>query len=528
MNNKYTLTETDIKEAGNRPVRVRFAPSPTGGLHIGGVRTALFNYLFAQKHNGTFFLRIENTDQTRYVEGAEAYIFNALDWLGLNPSESPIHGGAFSPYRQSERKEIYQKYAMQLIESGFAYYAFDTPQQLEAMKQRLIASGASNPSYNSLTRMQMSNSLTLSKEEVKENLASGMPYVIRIKMPAKDEIRFFDMIRGWQKFHSSQLDDKVLMKSDGMPTYHLANVVDDYLMQTSHVIRGEEWLPSAPTHVLLYKYLGWEAQMPQWVHLPLILKPDLKDEKGQVIEKKHGKLSKRDAIDMGFPIFPLDWQEVKGYKESGYLPEALINFLALLGWNPGNEQEIFSLEELIQGFSIEKIHKAGAKFEIEKAKWFNQHYLRAKTEAELLPALKADLEANHLLKPDWDEAKLLKICTLMKERATFPQDLWQEAMYLFQAPTTMDEKAKEKNWNETSIAFVKSLAEELENFGGEWSFDNIKHILHELVEKQGLKFGKVMPAVRLALSGLGGGPDLAGIMEIIGKTETLARLNKAI
>jgi glutamyl-tRNA synthetase len=519
----FELNETDKKEAGDRPVRVRFAPSPTGGLHIGGVRTALFNYLFAKKHNGTFFLRIEDTDQTRYVPGAEEYIFKALDWLGINPTESSIHGGEFAPYRQSERKEIYQKYALQLVEAGFAYYAFDTKDELEAMRKRLEEAKAANTAYNAISRMQMKNSLTLSAEEVKSRLDAGEPCVIRIKMPAKDEIRFYDMIRGWQKVHSSQLGDNVLLKGDGMPTYHLANVVDDYLMQTSHVIRGDEWLPSAPLHVLLYKYLGWEAQMPQFAHLPLLLNPD-----------GHGKLSKRKAKEYGFPVFPMDWLEpetqekIDGFKEAGYLPEALLNFLALLGWNAGTEQEIFSLEELIANFSISRVHKAGSKFEIEKAKWFNQHYLRAKSDAELVSYLKADLKANNLLNPDLTEAKLLKISALMKERATFPQDLWCEAMYLFQAPEQMDEKAREKNWNETSIAFVQSLATELTNFAGDWQAENLKHILHELVENQGLKFGKVMPAVRLAISGVSGGPDLAGIMDIIGKTETLNRLQKAL
>jgi glutamyl-tRNA synthetase len=518
----FELTETDKKEAGDRPVRVRFAPSPTGGLHIGGVRTALFNYLFAQKHQGTFFLRIEDTDQTRYVSGAEEYIFKALEWLGINPSESPVHGGEFAPYRQSERQEIYQKYALQLVEAGFAYYAFDTKDELEAMRKRLEEAKASNTAYNAISRLQMKNSLTLPAEEVKQYLKAGEG-VIRIKMPAKDEIRFYDLIRGWQKVHSSQLDDKVLLKNDGMPTYHLANVVDDYLMQTSHVIRGEEWLPSAPLHVLLYKYLGWEAQMPQFAHLPLLLNPD-----------GHGKLSKRKAKEYGFPVFPLDWLEpenqekIDGFKEAGYLPEALLNFLALLGWNAGTEQEIFSMDELIANFSISRIHKAGSKFEIEKAKWFNQHYLRAKSDVELLAILKADLVANQLLTADLSDDKLLKISALMKERATFPQDLWREAGYLFQAPVEYDAKAMEKNWNETSIAFIKTLAVELESFSGDWQAENLKHILHEQVEKQGLKFGKVMPAVRLAISGVSGGPDLAGIMEIIGKSATLNRLQKAL
>lgn len=354
-------------------VRVRFAPSPTGALHIGGVRTALYNYLLARKLKGTMILRIEDTDQNRFVPGAEDYIRKSLEWVGIRIDEGVGPGGPFAPYRQSERKAIYKQYAQQLIDSGAAYYAFDTEEELDAMRERLKNAGVAIQQYNSITRMEMRNSLTLPPDEVKSLIDSGTPCVIRLKVPRKEEVRLNDLIRGWVMVHSSQIDDKVLMKSDGMPTYHLANVVDDYLMKITHVIRGEEWLPSAPLHVLLYKFLGWEKQMPQFAHLPLLLKPD-----------GNGKLSKRDADRLGFPIFPLTWTDPEtgettiGYKEAGYLPEAFINFLAFLGWNPGTPQEIFSLEELINEFSLERINKAGARFDILKAQWYNQHYLKQK------------------------------------------------------------------------------------------------------------------------------------------------------
>jgi len=369
-----------------KPVRVRFAPSPTGALHIGGVRTALYNYLLARKHNGTMILRIEDTDQNRYVPGAEEYIINSLNWVGIQIDEGVGKGGPHAPYRQSERKPIYKQYAQQLVDEGNAYYAFDTEQDLEAMRERLKATGDANQQYGSVSRMQMNNSLTLEKEEVDKKLSAGEAYVIRLKVPANEEIELTDLIRGEVVVNSSQVDDKVLMKSDGMPTYHLANVVDDYLMKISHVIRGEEWLPSAPLHVLLYQFLGWQNEMPQFAHLPLLLKPD-----------GNGKLSKRDADRMGFPIFPLNWTDpatqelATGFKETGFLPEALINFLAFLGWNPGTEKEIFSISELVEAFSIERIGKAGAKFDIQKAQWFNQHYLRAKSDQELAEYLLAAL-----------------------------------------------------------------------------------------------------------------------------------------
>src|SRR5688572_8749130 len=374
-----------------RDVRVRFAPSPTGALHIGGVRTALYNFLLARQNKGTMILRIEDTDQNRYVPGAEEYILQSLAWVGITIDEGVGVGGPYAPYRQSERKPMYMQYAQQLIDNGFAYYAFDTEGELEAMRERLKTAGVASPQYNSITRMQMRNSLTLLEDEVRALLDAQTPYVVRLKVPRKEEVRLNDMVRGWVMVHSSQIDDKVLMKSDGMPTYHLANVVDDYLMKISHVIRGEEWLPSAPLHVLLYKYFGWENEMPQFAHLPLLLKPD-----------GNGKLSKRDADQLGFPIFPLTWKDPEtsevatGYKEAGYLPDALLNFLAFLGWNPGTTQEIFSMEELIQLFSIEKVSKHGAKFDQNKAKWFNQQYLRTKTDKELANALMPVLKKNNI------------------------------------------------------------------------------------------------------------------------------------
>ncbi|MEM7297720.1 MAG: glutamate--tRNA ligase, partial [Bacteroidota bacterium] len=367
-------------------VRVRFAPSPTGGLHIGGVRTALFNYLFAKNHNGKFILRIEDTDQTRFVEGAEEYIKNSLSWFGIDPDEGPDQGGLFESYRQSERKEIYRQYAEKLVAEGNAYLAFDTPEELDAMRERLKENRVMNPQYDTVTRTTMKNSLTLSEEDVKERLDNGEPYVIRIKIPKREEVRLNDMVRGWVMVHTEALDDKVLMKSDGMPTYHLANVVDDHLMQITHVIRGEEWLPSAPLHVLLYQFLGWEDSMPQFGHLPLILKPD-----------GNGKLSKRAADKAGFPIFPLNWLDPEnsevseGFKEKGFLPEALLNFLAFLGWNPGTEQEIFSMEELINSFSMEKVNKAGTKFDYDKAKWFNEQYIKKTSSQEFATQLMTDL-----------------------------------------------------------------------------------------------------------------------------------------
>ena len=507
----------------DREVRVRFAPSPTGALHIGGVRTALYNYLFAKQNNGTFIIRIEDTDQTRFVKGAEDYIFETLQWLGLKSDESPLSGGPYAPYRQSERKSNYMQYALRLIESGHAYYAFDTAEELEEMRNRLKEAKSKNPTYNAISRGQMRNSLTLPADEVKSLLENNTPYVIRIKVPMKEEIRLNDMIRGWTMWHSSVLDDKVLIKSDGMPTYHLANVVDDYLMKISHVIRGEEWLPSAPLHILLYQFLGWEKVMPSFAHLPLILNPD-----------GEGKLSKRKSKEYGFPVFPLDWtdpesgEKSEGFRESNYLPEALINFLALLGWNPGSEQEIFSMDELISTFSFERVNKAGAKFDIEKAKWFNQQYLRGKSDSELSNLLLEDMKKNGIDTSSVSLEKANKIVNLMKERADFVGDLWKGISFLFGELNEWDENTLNKKWDENSPVFVEELKQELQNYQGVWEAENIKHLMHDLIEKKELKMGKVMPAVRLVITGVGFGPDLAAMMEILGKDETLHRIDKSL
>lgn len=511
-------------------VRVRFAPSPTGGLHIGGVRTALYNYLFARKMGGKMLLRIEDTDQKRFVPGAEEYIIESLNWVGIAIDEGQGAGGPHAPYRQSERKEIYQKHVQQLLDAGHAYYAFDTEEEIEAMRQRLQEAGAVNTSYNALTRTQMRNSLTLSADETKRLIEAGTPHVVRVKVPLKEEIRFKDLIRDWQVVHANTLDDKVLVKSDGLPTYHLANIVDDHLMQITHVIRGEEWLPSAPLHVLLYKFFGWEA--PQFAHLPVILRPDLMDEKGNVIEEGHGKLSKRDADAMGFPIFPLNWHGTNadgedittvGFREAGYLPEALINFLVLLGWNDGTEKEFFTMDELIQSFSLERVHKAGSKFDIRKANWFNQHYLRDKPDDVLAQYLLNDLQAKNIA---CTTEKALKIVHAMRERVTFPQDFHEQATYFFAAPTVYDEAAQTK-WTPEAASVLATFKGELKNVP-DFTAENAKHTLHTALEQAGVKIGKVMPALRLALTGLGGGPDLMQIMEIIGPEETAKRIETAI
>ncbi len=503
-----------------KTVRVRFAPSPTGALHIGGVRTALFNYLFAKKHKGQFLIRIEDTDQTRFVPGAEAYIIKALEWCGIVADESPLVGGPCAPYRQSERKPMYAQYAYRMVEEGTAYYAFDTEQELDEMREKLKAARVASPQYNAITRMQMKNSLTLPEEEVKARLASGDPYVIRIKMPRKEEVRLNDLVRGWVVVHTSTLDDKVLLKSDGMPTYHLANVVDDYLMKITHVIRGEEWLPSAPLHVLLYKYLGWEAQMPQFAHLPLLLRPD-----------GNGKLSKRDGDRLGFPVFPMDWQDpfnpedkASGYREAGYFPDAFINFLALLGWNPGTTQEIFTMEELTQAFSIERINKAGIKFDIDKAKWYNQHYLRQKPDNELAIYLTNELEKQQI---NCSLEKAAKIVSLMKERAIFLADIWSEAQYLFFAPSSYDEKAASKWSNEASIV-LEDYAQQLIRATDSISSEQAKQILHDCTEKLQMKIGKAMPALRLALTGHAAGPDLMEIISLLGAKEATSRIKTAL
>ncbi len=491
-------------------VRVRFAPSPTGPLHIGGVRTALYNYLFAKKHKGDFILRIEDTDQNRYVEGAEQYIIDSLRWLGLEFDESPA-GGPHAPYRQSERREIYKKYAEQLINTGKAYYAFDTAEELEAMRKELDAAKVDNPSYNSVTRMSMKNSFTLSKEEVDSRLAAGEPHVIRLNVPIKEEVRFKDAIRDWVVVHSSTIDDKVLMKADGMPTYHLANIVDDHEMGITHVIRGEEWLPSAPLHVLLYRAFGW--QHPEFAHLPLLLKPE-----------GNGKLSKRDGLLGDFPVFPMEWKDEatgdvsRGFKEDGYLPEAVLNFLALLGWNPGTEQELFSLEELIQAFSLERINKSGARFDIQKAKWFNQHYVKNLSD-DVLTA-----EVNQQVKNEKLAKQLVK---LMKDRVTFVREIVSEVPYIFSAPAEYDMTVAEKKWDDLARQAMPIIVDLVKNVD-DFTTENIHHAIWEGLPQHEIKPGKVMQALRLAVTGEGNGPDLRLMLEILGKDEVVSRIERAL
>lgn len=502
-----------------REVRVRFAPSPTGALHIGGIRTALYNFLLARKHNGKMLLRIEDTDQNRFVPGAEEYILESLAWVGIEIDEGLSKGGPYAPYRQSERKSIYQKYANQLVAEGKAYYAFDSEQELETMRERLKSQGSSDQQYSSSTRMQMRNSLTLSERDVEQKLSSGEPFVVRLKVPVNEEVTLNDLIRGEVHVNSSQIDDKVLMKSDGMPTYHLANVVDDYLMKISHVIRGEEWLPSAPLHVLLYRFFGWENEMPQFAHLPLLLKAD-----------GNGKLSKRDADKAGFPIFPLDWTDPKtkefskGFRENGYLPEALLNFLAFLGWNPGTEQELFSLRELIDAFSIERIGKSGAKFDIHKAQWFNQQYLRAKPDEELVSFLLNSLDQENIR---CTHEKALKICTAMRERVTFPQDFWEHGKFFFVAPTQFDEQLISKKWNDDVVRFLSTLVDEIKK-PSVIDLHSAKTAMERTSQLVNIPSGKIMQMLRVVLTGGASGPDLMMTMEIIGKDETVSRISYAL
>jgi glutamyl-tRNA synthetase len=504
----------------NRPVRVRFAPSPTGPLHAGGVRTALYNYLFAKQQGGTMILRIEDTDQNRYVPGAEEYILKALKWLGISVDEGPISGGPHVPYRQSERKPMYREYADRLVKEGKAYYAFDTAEELDAMRKRMEAAKVAAVQYNAITRMEMTNSLTLSPEETQKRIENGDPYVIRMKIMPKEDVRFNDLIRGWVVVHSSQIDDKVLLKSDGMPTYHLANIVDDHLMGITHVIRGEEWLPSAPLHVLLYRYFGWEDTMPQFAHLPLLLKPD-----------GNGKLSKRDADLGGFPIFPLEWTDpvtgdkAKGFREEGYSPEATTNFLALLGWNAGTEQELFSMDELIQAFSFDRVHKAGARFDIQKANWFNQQYLKQTDDQSITAELISMYTAQGMNVTD---EQALQIVHLLKDRVQFVKEIFQESMILFNAPQEYDQDIVIKKWNEDAVNAITAFKDTLVTYEGDFHADSIKSVLTETLEAAGIKMGKVMQALRLAVTGAGAGPDLMITMEILGKEEVVTRLTNAI
>ena len=513
----------------SKQVRVRFAPSPTGALHIGGVRTALFNYLFAKKNNGVFYLRIEDTDQNRYVEGAEKYILDALNWLGIAPDETINKNEKFGPYRQSERKEIYKEYANTLIESGQAYYAFDTPESLDFHRKQHEEQGKTFI-YNWHNREKLDTSLVISKEETEKRIASGADYVIRFKTPVDETLHLKDIIRGDIKFETNLLDDKVLFKSDGMPTYHLANIVDDHLMETSHVIRGEEWLPSMPLHVMLYRAFGWEA--PEFAHLPLIMKPI-----------GNGKLSKRDGDKLGFPVFPLEWKDASsmtktpGYKEVGFFPEAVINFLALLGWNDGTEQEIFSLEELIEKFDLSRIHKAGAKFDPEKNKWFNHQYLQKYENNSIAKILSENLEKKvnyveeELHKYFFnmsDNERLSKLETttrLVKERYNFPKEIIEENKYLYIPPTNYEKAAK--NWKEETPDLMKRLIEILNSID-DFTSINIENVVKNWMTENEIGMGKIMQPFRLSLVGALKGAHLFDIVEVIGKEETVSRVEKAI
>ncbi|MFC5412160.1 glutamate--tRNA ligase [Larkinella bovis] len=501
-------------------IRVRFAPSPTGPLHIGGVRTALYNYLFARKHGGKMLLRIEDTDQNRFVPGAEDYIVESLKWVGIEIDEGITTGGPHAPYRQSERKAIYREHAERLVAEGKAYYAFDTADELDAMRKRMEEAKAPSAQYNAITRRQMKNSLTLKPEEVQTLIDSGAPYVIRLKVPSKEDIRLNDLIRGWVVVHSSQIDDKVLLKSDGMPTYHLANIVDDHLMGITHVIRGEEWLPSAPLHVLLYRFLGWESTMPQFAHLPLLLKPD-----------GNGKLSKRDADLGGFPVFPLEWTDpftgtvARGFREDGYLPEALVNFLAFLGWNPGTEQEMFTMDELIQAFSLEQIHKAGARFDIQKAKWFNHEYLRQQPNEQLAETIVAHATADGF---ECSPEQAAKIAGLLKERVNFASEIYAESGIFFRAPQSYDPAVVTAKWNDEAIRALTAFKDALTSVTEPLTAELAKTTLAETMTAIGVKQGKIMQVLRLAITGVGAGPDLMMTLEIIGKQATIDRLQKAL
>jgi glutamyl-tRNA synthetase len=494
-------------------VRVRFAPSPTGPLHIGGVRTALYNYLFARKNKGTFILRIEDTDQARFVEGAEEYIMESLHWCGLEVDEGIREGGDYGPYRQSDKKDIFRQYADILVERGAAYYAFDTPDQLESMRSDSEKQGITFI-YNASVREKLINSISLGESEWKGKVNKGEPYVIRYRMPQDEEIHFDDLIRGHIVVNTSTLDDKVLFKSDGMPTYHLANIVDDHLMEISHVIRGEEWLPSLPLHIMLYRSFGWDP--PFFAHLPLLLKPDGK-----------GKLSKRDGDKMGFPVFPLYWpfgETAKGYREDGYYPEAFVNMLALLGWNPGTEQELFSMEELIGAFSIERVGKSGSRFDPEKAKWFNHQYLQKRSNKQLAIEFREFLRAKGYFV---DTVELERLVGLVKERVSFVKDIWDQTDFFFKAPETYDPEVIRKRWNENSAGLLTGLRALLEQ-SDDFSAAAIEPVVKAWIEKNGYNTGTVMNSFRLVIVGASRGPHMFDIIEWIGKEETLRRIDKGL
>lgn len=502
----------------NKRVRVRFAPSPTGGLHLGGMRTVLYNYLFAKKHNGDFILRIEDTDQSRYVPGAEEYIFNCLKWAGLEPTESSIHGGDRGPYRQSERKEIYKEYAEQLVKDGHAYYAFDTPEELEKMRHDFKTDQNPSPQYDHSIRMKMRNSLSLSAGETNNLLSGGTRHVIRIKMPGHETVTFTDMIRGEVSFDTSVVDDKVLLKADGMPTYHLAVVVDDRLMKISHAFRGEEWLPSAPVHILLWKYLFGLNEMPQWAHLPLILGPN-------------GKLSKRDGAKYGFPVFTMNWTDPKtnelteGFKEKGFLPEAFINLLALLGWNDGTEQEIFTKEGLIEKFSIERVHSGGAKFDYEKAKWFNHEWIKRLPVFELQPIIKTYLENTGVSAIDYTMFE--KVVALVKDRCTLLTDFYEQSYFFFKSPEKWDTDAVKSKWGQDKKNFFNVLISKYANVQM-WEAVPLENMFKETATELNIKPGELQLPFRIMLVGGKFGPPVFNIAEVLGKEESINRVRKAL
>lgn len=499
-----------------KQVRLRFAPSPTGALHIGGIRTALYNYLLARQLGGVFILRIEDTDQTRYVPGAEDYIIRSLNWLGLIPDEGPGFGGEYGPYRQSERKAIYMDYAKQLVERGFAYYAFDTAEEIEAMKQRLAKQESDVVKYDYNTRAEMKNSLSLSPDEVQNLFHQGIAYVIRLKVPAGETVEIHDTVRGHVSFATQELDDKVLIKSDGMPTYHMANVIDDRLMKITHVIRGEEWLSSTAHHVLLYRYFGWENEMPEFSHLPLILKPE-----------GNGKLSKRDGAQFGFPVFPISWQMengeyIHGFREEGFMPEALLNFLAFLGWNPGTEQEIFSLPELINEFKKENIVKAGARFDYDKAKWFNSHYIQHATTDQLKPYIRSSTEKDLI---NLTDEQITSICSLYQTRSTYVKDLWSQSKYLFTDQIQYNEDFMNKKWKPEHIPAYVELEGEIQMLD-DFTAQSLEQVLKNFMQKNKLKPGEVLPSLRVMMSGTPMGPDIYAMMMACGKELLVNRIQR--
>ena len=498
-------------------IRVRFAPSPTGALHIGGVRTALYNYLLAKKLNGTFIIRIEDTDQNRYVPGAEEYIMESLKWCNILPTEGPGIGGEYGPYRQSERKDLYKKYAIELVNKGRAYYAFDTPDDLNAMRLREKEKGNHSPIYNGEIKMSMTNGCTLSDSEVQERLDSGAPYTIRLNLPANETVVVKDVIKGEVSFNTNDLDDKIILKGDGMPTYHLANIVDDHLMKISHVIRGEEWLPSTAHHVLMYRFFGWEDTMPTFVHLPLILKPNGK-----------GKLSKRDGDKLGLPVFPLAWKgetpedSFNGFREHGYDPKAVLNFLAFLGWNPGTEQEIFSLEELVNAFSLEGIGKSGARFDFDKSKWFNEQYISSKSNKELAVLVKPLLSKKGFVASD-DFVE--KFCGMMKERVTFYTDFAEKGYYFFEPVKEYDTKTINKKWKDDHKSNFGKMTQLILN--SDFDSTNMENEVKEFITSNELKFGDLFPLLRVAIAGIVKGPPVFDMIALLGKDEVKQRLDKA-